>query len=318
MLENGALFVPGSVIRVEFPAQGYVNPLNTTLEFDVTLQAYGTSGNDIIRFQNNIQSIFNRVRLLYGSTPLEDMINYNVIVRNLTEWTGTGQQGVMDQSTLAQGIGGVTFGNAPGYSAGIVYTAPAFGYCNVRQFYIQGIDASTSTQTSGTATTFFTAGTGIGNVPNGSNSIGATITGGTATGGSGTSAVGYCSRRYQVNLALGLFTQDKLIPTKFMASQLAIELTLETADAALFVIQGTGSGAFPTYAVGNINLIPEILEYDASYGNLFILINYRCNVFARIERRWSTIEIFFMAYIYFYCWRFCQCQFTGTGTFTFS
>jgi len=37
---------------VEFPAQGYVNPLNTTLEFDVTLQAYGTQGNDIIRFQN--------------------------------------------------------------------------------------------------------------------------------------------------------------------------------------------------------------------------------------------------------------------------
>jgi hypothetical protein len=50
--KNGALFVPGSVIRVEFPAQGYVNPLNTTLEFDVTLQAYGTQGNDIIRFQN--------------------------------------------------------------------------------------------------------------------------------------------------------------------------------------------------------------------------------------------------------------------------
>ena len=62
-------------MRLEFPAQGYVNPLNTTLEFDVTLNAFGTAGVDIIRFQNNIQSIFSRVRLLYGATPLEDIIN---------------------------------------------------------------------------------------------------------------------------------------------------------------------------------------------------------------------------------------------------
>jgi len=83
--KNGGEFNPGQVIRVEFPAQGYVNPGNTTLEFDVTLT--GTSAStQITRFQNNIQSIFSRVRLLYGATPLEDMINYNVIVRSLTEW----------------------------------------------------------------------------------------------------------------------------------------------------------------------------------------------------------------------------------------
>lgn len=33
------------------------------------------------------------------------------------------------------------------------------------------------------------------------------------------------TRRYQVQLALGLMTQEKLIPTKYMASQLAIELS---------------------------------------------------------------------------------------------
>jgi hypothetical protein len=77
--KNGSTFPPGQVIRLEFPAQGYVNPLNTTLQFDVTLNAFGTSGNDIVRFQNNIQSLFNRVRLLYGATPIEDVINYNGI-----------------------------------------------------------------------------------------------------------------------------------------------------------------------------------------------------------------------------------------------
>ena len=35
--KNGSSFSPGQVIRVEFPAQGYVNPLGTTLEFDVYL-----------------------------------------------------------------------------------------------------------------------------------------------------------------------------------------------------------------------------------------------------------------------------------------
>lgn len=28
--KNGSTFTPGQVIRLEFPAQGYVNPLNTT------------------------------------------------------------------------------------------------------------------------------------------------------------------------------------------------------------------------------------------------------------------------------------------------
>jgi hypothetical protein len=75
--KSGSTFSPSQVVRLEFPAQGYVNPLNTTLEFDVTLVSYGTSGNEQVRIQNNIQSLFSRVRLLYGATPLEDMINYN-------------------------------------------------------------------------------------------------------------------------------------------------------------------------------------------------------------------------------------------------
>ena len=49
---------------------GYVNPLNTTLEFDVTFANWQTTQGSI-RMQNNIQSAFNRVRLLYGATPLE-------------------------------------------------------------------------------------------------------------------------------------------------------------------------------------------------------------------------------------------------------
>ena len=239
--KNGSNFAPGQVIRVEFPAQGYVNPLNTTLEFDVTLIGYTSATAASVRFQNNIQSIFNRVRLLYGATPLEDMINYNVIVRALTEWTATSQHMTMDQTSIAEGIGGITISNDANNPV------TTHGVVNVRQRYIQGMCINQTT-----TGTNFTAGKQWGAVPSG-----------TAAG---------ITRRYQINFALGLFTQDKLIPTKFMASQLAIELSLEQPAACIYVPQNTLSTVTgsPTYAVGNVNLIPEILEFDASYDSMFL------------------------------------------------
>lgn len=254
--KNGATFSPGQVIRLEFPAQGYVNPLHTTLEMDVTLVAPSaitgaTTAAYTVRFQNNIQSIFNRVRLLYGATPLEDMINYNVIVRCLTEWTSGNPHMCMDQSTINEGIGGVTIGGNLG-AAGIQ------GLVNVRQRHIQGTQGAFN----GTPG-FFAGGLGCGSVPQ-STTIpsGYTVPAGSIA----------TTRRYQVNFALGVFTQDKLIPTKFMASQLAIEITLEQPAYCIFA-SGVGSAhtAYaPTYLVSEVNLIPEVLEFDASYDQMFL------------------------------------------------
>ena len=268
--KNGGKLIAGSIIRVEFPAQGYVNPANTTLEFDVTLKNWGTSAGAITRFQNNIQSIFQRVRLLYGSTPIEDIINYNQVVRNLTEWTGTAQLGTLDQTSVADGIGGVVYGsegsnaveNGPGVPVqGVGQGVYRQGLVNVRQFYIQGIDNSTTTSViptlvANSLSNALSKGYGIGSVPNSVEESGKPST---------------CTRRYQISLALGLFTQEKLIPTKFMASQLAIELTLETDAACIFSIKASGTtGAAPTYEVSNVNLLPEILEFDASYDAMFL------------------------------------------------
>jgi hypothetical protein len=245
--------LPGNVIRLEFPAQGYVNPANTTMEFDVTLGGYGTSTSEVVRFQNNIQSIFSRVRLLYGSTPLEDIINYNVIVRALTEWTASDQNNTIDQTSIAEGIGGFVAAKNVNVSA-VAYST---GAVNVRQAFIQGSDQTTTT-----------GNLGAGSVPAGTNT-GIPL----STASSKTT-----TRRYQIQFALGLFTQAKLIPTKFMASQLAIELTLANEPGAIFV-QVAGSGVTPTYAVGNVNLIPEILEFDSSYGKLMLILTCRRNVF---------------------------------------
>jgi hypothetical protein len=246
--KSGNVFTPGQVIRLEFPAQGYVNPLNTTLEFDVTLQTYGTSGHETVRFQNNIQSLFQRVRLLYGATPLEDIINYNVVVRALTEWSSTNQNGTMDQTSIAEGIGGVTVGFSRG-------ATPQAGLVNVRQNFIQGYDATLNTGSDAP----FKLSSGIGLVPNLVLATGLTPSGSV-----------YSTRRYQINFALGLFTQDKLIPTKFMASQLAIEITLADSAVPILAFAGTATGASPTYGITQVNLIPEVLEFDAKYDEMFL------------------------------------------------
>jgi len=231
--KTGSVYQPGGQMRIELPAQGYMHPGNSTLEFDVTLTGWGTSGGEITRFQNNIQSLFNRVRILYGSTPLEDIINYNVIVRSLTEWTSTNQL-VVDQQSIADGVGGVVWGTDGVGNVGMV---------NVRQKYIQGIDNSNIT--TGVAVV---GGKGFGKVPNGD-----------------------VVRRYQVHLATGLFTQEKLIPLKFMASQFVIEITFESAASCIISQKGASTaGVEPTYSVSNVNFLPEILEFDASYDAVFL------------------------------------------------
>lgn len=192
--KNGATFIPGEVIRLELPAQGYVNMLNTTLEFDVTLCGWGTSGGEITRFQNNIQSIFQRIRILYGATPLEDIPHYNVIVRGLTEWTCTNQTGTMDQTSIGEGIGGVTLGQASTGGAGLV---------NVRQNYIQGV----STTVNATPNNFI-GGSASNSVPNRDNAV---------SGFTPTPGAWFCTRRYSVSLACGLFIQDKLVSLLFFA-----------------------------------------------------------------------------------------------------
>ena len=335
--KNGSSFQPGQIIRLEFPAQSYVNPLNTMLEFDVVLFAPTNAGAYAVRFQNNIQSIFNRVRLLYGASPQEDLLQYNVLVRCLTEWTSGSATTTVDRSAITDGIGGsnvaavtgeraaranatvaivsggvatitvasgnttfpigdtvsISGGGSALYNGLYVVTGgsgstitvasaagngnfpslptvakalPTFGLTNVRQHDIQGIEGGFvpgSSAFDGYSAAFVkAAGDGCGIVPNSDSS---TLPGGIAASGT------YSVRRYCVNLALGLFTQDKLIPTKYMASQLAIEITLEQANACIYQPVGySGNTTAPTYAVGNINLIPEMIDFDDSYDEQFL------------------------------------------------
>lgn len=56
-----------------------------------------------------------------------------------------------------------------------------------------------------------------------------------------------------------------------MASQLAIEITLEQAAGCLYMPVGSSTYSTPpTYAIGNVNLIPEIIEFDDTYDEQFL------------------------------------------------
>ena len=60
---------------------------------------------------------------------MEDIINYNVIVRNLTEWTAGNPSFCIDQGTITDGIGNNTMGLAANKE---------FAVLNTRANFIQG------------------------------------------------------------------------------------------------------------------------------------------------------------------------------------
>ena len=272
--KQGGPFKPGQVMRFEFPAQGYVNMARTYFEFDVTLTDFPTIavgsggaitnmlGDAFIRFQNNIQSIFRRSRVLYGSTVLEDMDNYGTVVRNLTEWT-TSVQNEMNQTSISEGIGGTAFIQRKPEGA----TATETFLVNTRQAYIQGIHHSTTALNN-----VQTPGDGFAFVPNG-NPFPKTMTSVSIVSSTPT------KRRYCVQLANGMFQIEKLLPTKFMASQFAVELTLATPEECMMwqanaaVAEEPLGSVFtgvPTFEISDPNFIPEILEFDRTYDEAVV------------------------------------------------
>ena len=149
---------------------------------------------------------------------MEDIINYNVIVRNLTEWTAGNPSLSMDQGTITDGIGNNTIS---------LSNNSAFGFLNTRANFIQGCTyARDTTPTKADVS----EGKGAVGVPNAAPAGVLATPSVPNSDGASTPVITQIptitvTRRYQVQLALGLMTQEKLIPTKYMASQLAIELS---------------------------------------------------------------------------------------------
>lgn len=183
----------------------------------------------------------------------------------------------MDQGTITDGIGNNTLGMA--FNA-------QFGVLNTRSNIIQG--SSFGVDPTPTGSFDYSVGKGVAGISGVAPAgvLSATPIAWYETGSSTSTPVPtvIVTRRYQVQLALGLMTQEKLIPTKYMASQLAIEITLETVQNSVVADFFGSTSPSPAnssylissfestinYCVSNVNLIPEILEFDASYDTAFL------------------------------------------------
>lgn len=203
----------------------------------------------------------------------------------MTEWTGSNTDHSLTQESINEGIGNIVQGRSGTISATVAdISTPSStqsnmpGLCNVRQAYIHGISTQLQVGAVLTQPVQIESTSGWGVVPNGNpqNPIVIAAAQGNAARITSTNP----RKRYQVRLALGLFNQPKLIPTKFMASQLSIEITLENPSACMYTPAFQTTGPLPTYRISNVNLIPEILEFDATYGKLLFLSDQICDLFS--------------------------------------
>lgn len=284
---NGNQFSPGQIIKLQFPSEGYLDPAQTTLAFDVELIYDNTDGDfSYVRFQNNIQSIFKRVRLMYGSTPLEDIPDYNVIIRALAEWTSSSK--TFDQTSINLGYGGVThIGTIKNTESGELKGGAVSRSGHVRQQYIHGKDFTTQDSVIDGAGNITNYGNnfGSGTVPNASTGTGQQYDAlpGMLDNFHPNYVKGNPVRRYQVHLLLGLFQQQKLIPLKYMASQLHVEIELEQPKACIYYrpsvtwtsqptgVTGVGTpGSSPTYSLKNVCMVAQTFEYGSLYDAQFI------------------------------------------------
>lgn len=244
---NGQTFTNTSnpIIQINFPAQGYLDTTNSYLVFDVAINVPTAASN--LKFQNGIQSIFSRLTLLYGSTVIEDIQDYNVMVRMLNEATAI--KGGPDQLAITEGIGTLKdFSDTAGDTF-------AFYKANVRGHEIQANNFAVVADTFDIAEPGTSGGTTAFSTTKVSEAKPQAIQGSGNT------------RRYMVQLALGLFQQKKLIPLKWMASQLQVRIELAPNANCMSATKWTGD---ESYTISNMAYLCQLMEFDSSYDAAFL------------------------------------------------
>ncbi len=170
---------------------------------------------------------FSRLRVLYGSLVLEDIQEYDALVRMLYEAAvqrdyGSSHGQILDGMTSATPKDHGSTSNSAGLGAGPSLRPVSSAGAIAQSLYMPGR-----------------------------------------------------KRTFCLNLLSGLLTQKKLIPLKWMASQLVIELTVNNELAALVGTSGTPGGnpiAAPSslkYKLSDVNFIAELLEFDSAFDTAF-------------------------------------------------
>lgn len=246
--------LPGNTIQFNFPAQGYIDPRKTTISFDFYLKGFDTYEFDQVPskdqssycyLQNNVASVFEDVQLKYGSYVIESVQENGYLQRQLSEFTGYSTQD-NDQFNVAKGISGIS----QQYVQDLGFVAVNNRLESHGLHYFGAKDGSLITnKPSRIAPTYVNIG-----------------------------GAHYAVKRYQIDLPFGLFQQGKLIPVKYMASQLSIHLKVTTPEKIIIANKSSNynepliddhSGT-PSFFLSNVTLHPEILEFDSTYDSYFV------------------------------------------------
>lgn len=234
--KNGAEFKPGNIIRIEFPADNYLNTLNSVLSFDLKLT--NASQQAVTMQRGGAQNIIKRLRVMYGSLVIEDIQEYKTLVRILAE-CGVQQDYMASSGTILDGMAAGTIKDwgarlpIPGNPAVDGARAGLQGGEQLNDTAVDAVRLLRDYVYTGDVQSF----------------EGLTV-----------------QRTFALNLLSGLLTCKKLVPLKWMAAQLAIEITLATAEDCLL-----SNGTNTSYVVDNVNYIAEMLEFDSTYDQAFFM-----------------------------------------------
>jgi hypothetical protein len=204
-----------------------LNALESYLRFDLNIGAWsGTATANGIRPLNSIHTMFRRLRVLYGSLVIEDIQNYGALVRLLTN--------VAVEPDYAKAAGAITEGMGPDSLRATLHSDVVRGPAT------NGVGTSGAIIVPGITRQSVTANSLPSNVGHTVFSLGGTAVGSTTGSGSQTlnqgSGTNIRPHTYAITLCSGLLTQQKLIPLKWLANQLTIELELE--EPAAFLVSG--------------------------------------------------------------------------------
>jgi hypothetical protein len=231
--KNGGVYSKGDTIRIEFPADSYLNPMNSYLAFDFKEKSDSITS----RFQRGgAQNLIKRCRILYGSMVLEDIQEYKTLVRLFSE--------AAVSNDYATSCGSILDGMSGPFEYNQAATA-AESYSQNSLLSLGGPGSPDESLTDSLHKFYSIDERTIGRLlVNNSNGN---------------------PRRFVLNLMSGLLTSKKLIPLKWMASQLTIELTL--ADE-LDAMMGSDS-TIPGYQIENVDFVAELIEFDSTYDSAF-------------------------------------------------
>lgn len=243
--------LPGQSLQFTFPAQGFLDARKTTISFDLYLKGYdvynpteadsaGKTGT-YCYLQNNVSSIFKHCKVSYGSYQVEQVQENGYLQRQLCEFSGYGAED-NDSEGLAKGIGGISS----------VWDPPTqTTYLSLNRARHHSLIYH-PTRTNVSSRVVIRPSHVIINNEN------------------------YSVKRYQIELPFGMMQQGKLVPVKYMASQLMMQFVLAPAAEVIMGNKNTSTVASPnqtgepSYFIKNCVLHPELLEFDQTYEARFI------------------------------------------------